>query len=239
MLKSDEHLEYIGRDLPLIVSSRHTFGTDALLLASFSCPRRQDRAADLGTGCGIIPFYWIRSGCSGELWAVDIQSDAVGQLGRSLEMNPQIGNLHPLCADSRNLQNLLPYGAFDTVVMNPPYKPVGTGILSCGESEKIARHETACSLDEICLSAAKLLRFGGKFSLCLRPERLCDMIDAMRNAKLEPKRMRFVCQTPHKAPWLVLAEGRRGGKPGLTVLPDLYVESEEMEQIAGEYREVR
>ena len=34
---------------------------------------------------------------------------------------------------------------------------------------------------------------------------------------LEPKRLRTVCQRPERAPSLILAEGRRGGKPGLSL----------------------
>jgi len=54
-----------------------------------------------------------------------------------------------------------------------------------------------------------------------KPERLTDLLCAMREAALEPKRLRFVCSKPGAAPSLVLAEGRRGGRPGLTVEPPL------------------
>ena len=32
----------------------HRFGTDALLLARFAVPRRDERAADLCSGCGVV-----------------------------------------------------------------------------------------------------------------------------------------------------------------------------------------
>ena len=38
---------------------------------------------------------------------------------------------------------------------------------------------------------------------------------------LEPKRLRFVCSRAGAAPSLILMEGRRGAKPGLTVQPPL------------------
>ena len=53
------------------------------------------------------------------------------------------------------------------------------------------------------------------------------MLLAMRQAGLEPKRLRWVQQRPGRAPWLFLAEGKAGGKPGLTVEPPLTVESPE------------
>ena len=50
-----------------------------------------------------------------------------------------------------------------------------------------------------------------------RPERLTDALCCMRASSLEPKRLRFVCHRADSAPSLVLIEGRRGGRPGLTV----------------------
>ena len=54
---------------------------------------------------------------------------------------------------------------------------------------------------------------------------------------LEPKRLRPVCQRPERAPSLILAEGRRGGKPGLSLEAPLILtgaggeESEEFRRI--------
>ena len=42
-------------------------------------------------------------------------------------------------------------------------------------------------------------------------------LEAMRSGAMEPKRLRFVQVRADRAPSLVLAEGCRGGKPGLTV----------------------
>lgn len=235
-LHEGEHIEDLGGGLRLIVSGAHTFGTDALLLASFSCPKPAETAVDLGAGCGIIPFYWLRSGCKGKLYGVDIQSDAAELMRRTRLLNPAAENFTPIHADLRALDEVFPSGMFDTVVMNPPYTRSGAGILSASDADRIARHGTMCTFHELCRTARRLLRFGGKLSVCLRPERLCDMVDAMRENQIEPKRMRFVAQSPDRAPWLVLIEGRSGGKSGLRVLPILSVDSEEMRQIVGSYK---
>lgn len=44
-LNKDEHIEYLSKDLGLIVSKEHTFGTDALLLADFASPNDMTYAA--------------------------------------------------------------------------------------------------------------------------------------------------------------------------------------------------
>jgi len=240
-MSTNEHIEHLGGNVSVIVSGEHTFGTDALLLADFSMPRRKDIACDFGTGCGIIPFYWLREGAAKSIYAVEVQDNAFSLLERSAEMN---GSDKLVCvhSDLRELKGKVPFGQFDVVTMNPPYTPDGGGIKSRSDSAKIARHETLCGLDDICLSAAKLLKFGGRLCMCLRPERLCELIYAMRNADIEPKRMRFVSQRVGQPPWLVLAEGKRGRNPGLTVEKELYIESggepsDEMLRIIGSYRE--
>ncbi|MDD6022073.1 MAG: methyltransferase [Oscillospiraceae bacterium] len=242
-LLKDERLEPLGGGMHIVVSDDHPFGTDAILLADFASIRRGDTVCDLGTGCGIIPLIWCKNGLAAGIDAVDIQEKACGQLRKSAEINGVSDKLRVYHADLRDLKGILRFGAYDAVTINPPYKPVGTGIESVSESEKIARHETCCTLEDAVAAAKKLLRFGGRFCLCHRPERLCDIMVSMRNGGIEPKRIRFVVQERGKAPWLVLVEGRSGGKPHLTVEPELSIkspdgsDSEELLRIFGNYRE--
>lgn len=241
-MNESEHIEYLGGNVKLIVSKSHTFGTDALLLADFTSPRRKDVACDFGTGCGIIPFYWLRENMGRKIYAVEIQKNGFDILKRSVELNGAGEKIIPLNSDLRELKNADYAGRFDVISMNPPYTPDGAGIKSSSDSAKIARHETICSLDEICMTASRLLKFGGRLCMCLRPERLCELMSAMKNAGIEPKRMRLVSQSVGKAPWLVLLEGKRGRNSGLTVEKELYIEengsdSADMRRIIGSYRE--
>ena len=239
-MSETEHLEHIGKSLRLIVSDRHTFGTDALLLASFSAPRPKDAACDLGTGCGIIPFCWLRDGAQ-HVTAVEIQQDACDQLNRSAALNGLTGRLTVLNADIRALKGMLPANAFDLVTMNPPYFSAGTGKLSETDSARIARHETSLTPEELFAAGAGLLKFGGSMCVCQRPERLTDYLCGMRAANIEPKRLRFVAHKEGKAPWLFLLEGKRGRSPGMTVEPELHLESPdgspapELKAIYGDY----
>ena len=241
-LAFDEHLEPLGDGLQLVVSPAHIFSTDSILLAHFSAPHKRDVICDLGTGSGVIPLLWCKKE-TGPITAVDLQEKACAQLEKSLALNHLEGRVLVVRADLRQRHPALPWGSFDLVVMNPPYFAMGTGIESSAASDLIARHETACTLEDACAAAAKLLRFGGRFCLCHKPERLGDVMVALRQAKLEPKRLRFVVQTVGKAPWLFLAEGKRGAKPGLRVEPQLVLQtpegedSPEMKAIFGDYRE--
>ena len=77
--------------------------------------------------------------------------------------------------------------------------------------------------------------------MCIRPERMCEMFVSMQKVKIEPKRIRFVAKRPGNRPWLVLVEGRRGGKSGLMVESELFVYgdgneySKEMKEIYKDY----
>lgn len=201
----------------------HTFGTDAFLLTGFSCYREKDRVCDFGTGCGIIPLLMQRNRPPKEIFAVDIQEEAIAQLRLALEKSELPLAITPICADLRQLWKDAPLGSLDLITCNPPYKANGAGILSAGDAQKIARHETECNLDDICSSAAKLLNYHGRLCMCSRPERLVDVLSTMRSHGIEPKRLRMVCKTPDSAPWLFLVEGKKGAKPFLQVEPVLFV----------------
>ena len=232
--------EYLGSGITAFVSDSHSFGTDAVLLADFSSPSKHSVCCDLGSGCGIIPLLWCKKE-TGKITAVELQELAVEQINVAIEYNSLSERLSAVNADLRELKGSVPFGCFDLVTMNPPYKASGAGIESRSGADKIARHETMCTFSDICAAAKKLLNFGGKLCMCIRPERLCELMLEMHSAGIEPKRLRLVAKCPGKAPWLALIEGRRGGKSGITVEPELFVHgadggySEEMKKIYGDY----
>ena len=232
--------EYLGSGITAFVSDSHSFGTDAVLLADFSSPSKHSVCCDLGSGCGIIPLLWCKKE-TGKITAVELQELAVEQINAAIEYNSLSERLSAVNADLRELKGSVPFGCFDLVTMNPPYKASGAGIESRSGADKIARHETMCTFSDICAAAKKLLNFGGKLCMCIRPERLCELMLEMHSAGIEPKRLRLVAKCPGKAPWLALIEGRRGGKSGITVEPELFVHgadggySEEMKKIYGDY----
>ena len=116
-----------------------------------------------------------------------------------------------------DLRDALPAGGFDLAVCNPPYYPVRSGAVSEDGSRRSARSEVNCTLPEVCRAAGRLVRWGGRFCLVHKPERLADLLVSLRENGLEAKRLRFACRRAEDAPSLLLLEARRGGKPGLTV----------------------
>lgn len=226
MEKTGFSWERLSDTLDICVSDAHKFGTDAFLLSSFARARRADRCADFGTGCGIVALLWYRrrEEGPGSCVCVDIQPQAIRQLARTVERAGLQERVQAVCGDLRELGARIPRESLDLITCNPPYKAPGSGVISAQESDRIARHELMCSLDELCEAAAGYLKFSGRLCICQRPERLCDAVSAMRHAGIEPKRLRFVIQRPGCPPWLFLMEGKKGAKPFLQVEKDLVIE---------------
>ena len=236
--------EYLGSGIRVAVSKEHSFGTDAVLLADFASPKRNEKACDLGTGCGIIPMIWCRNGQAKEITAVELQEKGFLQTCESIRISSVEDKVRAVNHDLKDIKSVLGHASMDIVTMNPPYKAADAGIKSVAKAELIARHEVECNLDDICSTAAYLLNFGGRLCMCNRPERLSDTIVAMKNNGIEPKRLRLVAKTPYTRPWLFLIEGRKGGKPFMNIDPLLIIYGEdgelskEVTDIYGEYKEI-
>ncbi len=242
MAVKNEHFEPLGNGIKILVNELFHFSTDTILLADFSKPKKNSKAVDLGTGCGTIPLIWSRNDTSVNISAVEIQSEACDLARRSVEYN-SLKNISVINADLKELKGVLPFGYFDLVCCNPPYKLGGSGIKNPDSEKLLARHEESCTLGDITSAAKNLLQFGGRFCMCQRPERLTDVMESMRKNSLEPKRLRFVQQRMDKKPKLFLIEGRRSANSGnLVVEPTLFIEengdfSDEMKTIYGAYKE--
>lgn len=227
---TDYSMEKLTDNIFVCASSEHRFGTDAFLLTYFSNYRMKDKVCDLGTGCGIIPMIMQKKNPPQITYAVDIQESAIEQLKKGIEAS-NVKNIVPVLADLKILWDNAPKGQLDLVICNPPYKATNAGIESSITAQKIARHEIMCNIDDVCRSASKLLQFGGRLCMCNRPERLADVITAMKSNDIEPKRIRFVANNPEQSPWLFLIEGKKGSKPFLKIEPPLYMKSNELKEI--------
>lgn len=182
------------------VTAVHGFQTDALRLAKFARPCDWERVCDLGTGCGSIPLLWFDQGLCPQVDGVDIQPEAIRLAAASARENGWEDRFRLFNEDWR--QCSLPPGIYDRVICNPPYFAAGTGEISRSRDRGLARHEVR-----------------GRLCVCHRPERLVDLLAALRGAGLEPKRIRWVQRRADTPPWLLLCEARKEGRPGLRTEP--------------------
>ncbi|MCH5206167.1 MAG: methyltransferase [Oscillospiraceae bacterium] len=205
-------------NLKMFVSDDHRFGTDAFLLAYYANIHKNDVVCDLCTGCGIIPLIFCKNAPPKLVYAMDIQEEAIELLKSSVAENSLENAVKPILCDLREIpQSVLKYETVDVVTANPPYMTGGSGYEKTSRAQAIARHELMCNIDDVCKAAAKLLKYGGLLKMCHRPERLSDVICAMRENKLEPKSITFVHNDINDKPWLFLISGKKGAAPGMTV----------------------
>lgn len=225
--------EELQNGTAVFVSRAHRFGTDAMLLSHFCRVHRAERAADLGSGCGIIPLRWHDAGHRGDALAVELQPEAADLLCRGLaEPHPATGeqpgrHVTALCADLRDVDwaAVKNAGRFDVVCCNPPY--FTGGFVSQKPGRAAARHQLACTTADVARAAAALLRDGGRLCVCGRPAMLGQTMADCVAAGLQPKRLRFVRQRAESGclPWLFLLDSRKAGGVGLAMEPDLIMEA--------------
>ena len=210
-LKAGERIDGVNDRLSLIQNGEGlTFGTDALLLAGY-ITGPFGRALEIGSGTGIISMLVLTRSKAQSIDAVEVQKSYAELTERNAEYNSLSDRLHAIHADIREYRA----AEYDCVFTNPPYMKANTGRMNESSKKAIARHELSGDIYDFCRSASRLLRFGGSFYAVYRPDRLIDLTSAMREAKIEPKRMTFVFADTEASPSMLLVEGRLGGGVGL------------------------
>lgn len=218
---AEERIDEVNENIRLIQKKDGlTFGTDAFLLASFIRPKRTGRAAELGSGTGIISFLLASREKFSSIDAFEVQSDFCELAERNARLNSLDSKVRFFCRDVRELRPS-EYGEYDVVLSNPPYMKTDSGKRNASDYKYIARHEVCGGIDDFCAAAYRLLKHGGKFYAVWRPDRLCDLICAMRNSKLEPKLITPVCADAKSEPSMVLVCAAKGGASGMRLTAPL------------------
>ncbi|MER1998487.1 MAG: tRNA1(Val) (adenine(37)-N6)-methyltransferase [Lysinibacillus sp.] len=235
-LKDDERLDYLlAEDLRIIQSpSVFSFSLDAVLLSRFASIPKSTRGqiVDLCTGNGVVPLF-LSARSKAKIYGVELQPRLHDMANRSIKYNKLEEQIDIRLGDVKEAPEALGVEKFDAVTCNPPY------FLAHELSEKnvsehyaIARHEIHLTLDEAIYSSSRLLKQGGKAAFVHRPERLLDIVTAMRANRLEPKRMQLVYPKKGKEANTLLIEGIKDGKPGLKILPPVIVYEDDNEYTA-------
>lgn len=206
------------------------FGMDSVLIANFAkISRKNAIVADLGTGTGIISILVAGKQNPEKVYAVEIQEELVDMAKRSVKYNDLENKIDIINADIVGISKGNFNKKFDYVISNPPYKKLNTGLINDNQKKLISRHEVKCTLKDVVNEASKLLKDKGVFYMVHRPDRLCDIFNAMRENKVEPKEIQLVHSHLEDEAKLVLIKGVKCGNPSLKVLKPLIVYNENNE----------
>lgn len=225
LLRPGERLDdLLVSDLRIIQDTNaFCFSMDAVLLAHFATLRSGDRVVDLGTGTGIIPLLLTTRMERVNVLGIEVQPEAAERAERSVQFNNLHNKIQIWQGDLRQIEKLLPGYRANLVTCNPPYLPLGEGQISLSDQLAIARHEVCCQLQDVARAAAYLLGTGGRLALVHRPQRLAEIFYWLNEYRLEPKRLRLVHPRAGTEPNMVLIESIRDARPGLKILPPLFV----------------
>ncbi len=211
-----ERIDEINESLSLIqLRSGLTFGTDSYLLAAFSRTQKNGTCVELGGGTGVVSLLCASRKKYKKIYCAEIQPYFAKLIGRNAALNSLTDAIVPLCADIREIHPHHTGGEASAVISNPPYMQQGAGRDCDSDEMNIARRELNGTVVDFASAAARLLKFGGYFTAVYRPERFAELIFALKQYTLEPKRAIFIHPSVSDKPCLVLVEAKKGGAAGL------------------------
>lgn len=218
MLKENEVLEEFFEDKKIIQNvNLYRFTSDSILLSRFARAKFKDTVADFCAGSGVVGFHFL---CLNP----QIASLTLFEMQESLsDMSRRTAELNGFKCDAVNCR-LQDIGReyddkFSLILCNPPYEK--SGFENEVYERAICRKEITLTLPEIAAAAFRKLKFGGRLAILNRADRTAELIYTLKQNKLEPKRMQFVCGTAGAKPYLVMVEAVKGGKEGIEVLPSI------------------
>jgi tRNA1Val (adenine37-N6)-methyltransferase len=204
----------------------YRFSIDAVILAGGLHPRPGDTVVDLGTGCGVIPLILAFRHPGVRVWGVELQEPLATLAAENVcanEMSPQVTILR---ADLRDIGPDAFGGLVDWVVSNPPYRRGRSGRVNLEPQRALARHEIAMTLSDLVGAARRLLKSGGRLVTVYAAERITDLLLQMRLELIEPKCLRSIHSSWQSKARLILVEGVKNGRPGVTVAPPMVIYNE-------------
>lgn len=218
ILKHGECAETLFGDKIIIQNvSLYRFTSDSILLSRFAKGKLKDNVADFCAGSGAVGFHFLcLNPHINSLTLFELQP-ALADMARRTALADGFKSkvVEGRVQDIGDEYN----GAFSLILCNPPYER--GGFENSSYEKAICRKEITITLPEIIEVAAKKLKFGGRLAMVHRADRLAEIFYIMKGKGLEPKRMQFIRGGENSAPYAVMVEAVKGGKPSLEILPDI------------------
>ena len=238
-IKENERINIINEDLSLIENKHSlTFGTDAYLLSAYLPKRSRAVCAELGVGSGVISMLALTRKKCQHVYGFEVQTDIYDIAKRNAELNGLSDRFTVINKDLRHCSASDTGKEVDIVFSNPPYMKSDSGRLNENENKNASRHEIFGDIGDFCACARKLLKHGGDFYAVYRPDRMIDLIAAMRSNCLEPKRLTFIHPNSSTPPSLLLICAKAGGKSGLIIDKPVYIYKDGTNEYTEQFKRI-
>ncbi len=205
----------------------YRFSIDAVLLAAHAGLRAGETVLDLGTGCGVIPLLLACRIPDAVIYGIEIQEELAEMAKSNVRDSGMEDRIHILQGDMKDLRNGMISGQADLVVSNPPYRRIGSGRMNPHAQRAVARHEIRACLADVTETARRMLDVSGRFVTIYPAERLAELLAQMQRSGIEPKYLRAVYSGWNTGAKLVIAEGVKGGRPGMKISSPLVIYKED------------
>jgi len=213
---------FLGGRLQFLQPRRgYRFSVDAPLLAGFVGVGPDDRVADLGAGCGVVGILLAHFHPFRSLVSVEVQGQLAELARCNVRLNGFEHRIEVRHQEAGDFAAASEPGAFDLVVSNPPFHPVGSTRPSSDRQRAVARQEILLQPAGLFAAASRLLRSGGRLGLVHRPRRWPELRRLMEAEGLHPAVVRHVCPRAGEASNLVLIEAVKGSATAVNERPPL------------------
>ncbi len=180
-------------------------GTDALLLATWASLDGACRILDAGTGCGIIALMAAQRAQQAVVVGVELEPEAVTQARDNAERSPFSDRVSIIASSIQSFASQpLNQGVFDSFLINPPFfhgKPK-----SPDPARNLARHDDALPLQDLVVSARKLLRERGQLQIVWPFDRWEELKEEAQRAGFQLVRFATVQGRPETEVTRVLSQ---------------------------------
>lgn len=209
------------------------FSIDSVLLSNFVKVNNKMNIVDFCTGNAPIPLF-LSTRTKSKITGIELQDKIYNMAVKSIKINDLSNQISIINCDVKKFAKDSETDVYDLITCNPPYfKYKSTNDINNNSIKALARHEISLSLDDIFCAAKKILKNNGKIALIHRTDRLIDIIVSMKKHNIEPKRISFIYPYNNSKSNMVLIEGSKNGKAGLTVEKETVVHNKD-----GSYTDV-
>ncbi|WP_036728145.1 tRNA1(Val) (adenine(37)-N6)-methyltransferase [Peptoniphilus mikwangii] len=207
--------DYVPGTKYIIYQDENSFkyGTDSLILSSFA--KVKGVCADFGSGTGILCLRLIDKAT--KFINFEINENAVKLLNKSIIENHLDDKIINYNIDISDVKNFVLHQSVDTIVINPPY--YNSGMRAGNDTIAKARHSER--LDDFVNAAKYMLKNGGTIYIVIAVERMIDLFILLRDASIEPKKIRFVKKNFNSKASLILVKAVKQAKCGFNIEQDL------------------
>ena len=197
----------------------YRFTSDAVVLSRFVKAKKGEAVADFCSGSGIVGLHFYAENTGVKSVTLFEMQPALARLSeRTVELN-RLEDVFTV--ENVRIQDIpAAYTEkFSLILCNPPYER--GGFVRANESAAPCCKELSLTLPELCSAARRCVKFGGRFAVIHRADRLSEVVYTLHDSGLEPKKIQFVAGKAGAEPYAVLVLAVKGGKAGTEILPTL------------------